>query len=260
MPLEDQRRNDSQGSGESEIGRSAPEGMPKEVASQSRAPKQIEQKRDVLPVQKPVTDDVEQQKQPSKLRVVLTRIGAVLLIVVALSMAYIFLLLGEPEEMVDLNPQMSEELIRVPVQAVEAQGNADLSVVAATFGKSVLVLYGNPIPLQKVVLSDTAFQGGYARRATFLYAFEDGQLFKMESIRPTAAAALLGTAGASLSVSNIYSLAGLDAARMDTAESIYIFGKSEEAVYAVTCPASHAADLAALMKQTTLLEPRVDNP
>lgn len=130
--------------------------------------------------------------------------------------------------------------------------------MAATFGKPMMVLYGDGLALQKVSLYDTAFQGGYARRATLTYAFADGQLLTVDSIRPTAAAALLGGKDFSLRVDGMHALAGMDAAWMESGKSICVFGKSDQAVYAVTCPSAHEAELSALLKQTTLLQPQMN--
>ncbi len=255
--LQTGRKTHAQGNGSH--GRSAPQGMPREVAAGSRAPKQIEQKRDILPEQKPVTDEVEVSKAPSKARILLKRVAIVLSVGLALALAYLFLLLGEPDATIEPKTTVKEESIRVPMAALEVQGGADLNTVAATFGKPVLILYGDFLPLQKVTLYDTAFQGGYARRATFLYTFPDGQILKAETLRPIAAAALLGTAG-SLRIERIYGLAGLNATRMDNADSICILAQSEEAVFALTCPTAHEGDLAALLKQTTILDPAVSAP
>ena len=250
MPLRNNRHAQDSG------GRAAPQGMPREVTSQSRAPRQIEQKRDVLPEQKPITDDGEQQKPPSKIRIFFKRLGLGLLLLLALSLAYIFLLLGEPEPMEEM-PQtaIQEEVIHVPMAAVESEGVTDISTVAAAFGKPVLALYGDPFPLQKSTLSDTAFQGGYARRAALSYALPDGQILKLESIRPTAAVSLLKQPGSSLYMFDIYNLAGMDAARMDNPDTVCLFAQNTEAVYAITCPASQVEELWAVLRQTTLWSP-----
>ena len=245
--------NQPQQGEETGYGRTAPQGMPREVASHSRAPKQIEQKRDILPTQRPITDDPEQPKPPSKIIVFLKKAGLAVLLVIALCMAYIFLLLGEPERTADVEIPAGEEIIRVPMAAMESAGEANVSAVVSNFGKPVLALYSNALPLQKVSLSDTAFQGGYARRTTLLYTFADGQVLKLESIRPTTAAGLLYQSGSSLHVGNLYSLAGLEAARMDDKDSVCLFAKGDGAVYAITCPSDHIDDLGSLMKQTTLL-------
>lgn len=230
--------------------RKAPEGMPHSVPSQSRMPRQQVKPRDVLPQQRPVTDEVA-APPPKRWVFIAKRVLLGLAVTLALAFTYLFLLLGEPENTAVDVPHVQEEVIRVPMAAQE---NADLGAISAGFGKPVLALYSE-LPLHKASLYDTAFQGGYARRATLTYAFADGQAVILDSIRPTAAVTLLESGrGAALVLDNLYAIAGLDATRMDTDRTICIFGRAEEAVYAVTCPASRAADLSVLIRQTILLQ------
>lgn len=236
--------------------RSAPKGMPRDVPNQSRVPVQPQKPKDVLPPQQALTNEEAAQLPPKRWVVILKRVCMVLLGLIALALVYVFLLLGEPDSMTLEAPPPQEEKIRVPMAAVEASGSADLSAMAASFGKPVLALYGG-LSLQKSSLYDTAFQGGYARRATFQYAFEDGQVLLVESLRPTQAVALLEAGRqAHLSLDSLYALAGIDAVRMDNSQTICVFGQQDGAVYAVTCPRGHSGDLAALLKQTTLLQPK----
>ena len=108
--------------------------------------------------------------------------------------------------------------------------------------------------MQRARVFDTAFSGGYARRVTLTYAFEDGAQLTVESIRPTSAITLLGS-GYSLAARSLYALGGLDAARMDGGGRICIFGESDTAAYAVLCPEGHEDDLSSLLRQTTLIAP-----
>ena len=252
------RINQSQGG--SPKGRSAPQGMPREVASHSRAPKQIEQKRDLLPAQKPVTDEGDDFKQPSKIRRFLQRLSAGIMLVLALGIVYIFLLIGEPAPEALPPETVREEKIQVPMAALEAGGGGDLSTVAINFGKPLLVMQGQGLTLEKVALSDTAFQGGYARRATLTYRFLDGQTCTLESIRPTMAAELLSHDDGSLYAADKYRLAGMEAARLDGAADVRIFGEGAEAAYAVVLPREHRGEVDALLRQAVLLTPGNDGP
>ena len=198
---------------------------------------------DPLPEQQPVTDDEPAPKKPSRLRLILLRVAVGVLLVIALVFAYLFLLLGEP----------AEELITMPMGALEIPGEANLQNLANTFGQPVMALYGGPA-LERARVYDTAFGGGYARRVTLTYAFDDGTQLTVESIRPTSAITLLGS-GYSLSVRSLYALGGLDAARMDGGGQICIFGQSDTAAYAVLCPEGHESDLNSLLRQTTLIAP-----
>ena len=233
--------------------RKAPEGMPHSVPSQSRMPRQAEKPRDVLPQQQPVTDEAP-APMPKRWVLIAKRGLLGLIVTLALVFTYLFLLLGEPENTAAEVYPVREEAIHVPMAAMEAQDNVDLSVFTANFGKPVLALYSE-LPLFKASLYDTAFQGEYARRATITYVFADGQALILDSVRPTAAVALLeGSRGATLRLDSYYTFAGLDAARMDTDQTICVFGRTEDAVYAITCPFNHAADLSVLIRQTTLLQ------
>lgn len=231
--------------------------MPHNIPPQSRVPKQTNAPRDVLPQQKPVTDEISTIPRSSKLKKFFKRVGIVILIALALVLIYIFLLLGEPENTAVDAPPVREEVIHVPMAALEMPDGGDLGVLAASFGQPLLALYGD-FALQKSNLSDTAFQGSYARKATLTYQLEDGHIITVESIRPTTAVSLLQNGNNStLRVETLYTLAGLDATRMDTSNTITIFGKSPDAVYAIHIPTTNANQLSALLKQTTLVHPQV---
>ena len=209
--------------------------------------------KEPLPAQPPLGDEPA-PRPPAKWKKYAKRALTALGVLLALAAVYLFLLLGEPSEESTQTAQQTaapEESIRVPMAAVESAGDADLSTLAANFGKPLLALYGTTLPLQKAALNDTAFRGGYARRVTLTYAFADGQPLLCESLRPTAAVELL-RGDYHLRASSLYAIAGLDAVRMENDAEICVFARSEEAVYAILSPASHSAELDALLKQTTL--------
>ena len=122
---------------------------------------------ETLPKQKSLTDTPAPVAPPRWKRVV-RRALAALGIVLALALAYVFLLMGEPGEDDQLARQAvtQEETIRVPIAAAQATGDADLTQLAANFGKPVLAMSGEGLTLTKATLFDTAFRGGYARRLT----------------------------------------------------------------------------------------------
>lgn len=233
---------------------SPPRDMPAEAPRPRKSALRDRQKpRDPLPEQQPVTDEDAAPKKPSRLRIFLLRAAVAVLLVIALVFAYLFLLLGEPDEEAKYVDLPEEELITMPMGALEIPGEANLQTLANTFGQPVMALYGGPA-LERARVYDTAFGGGYARRVTLTYAFEDGAQLTVESIRPTSAITLLGS-GYSLSASSLYALGGLDAARMDGGGQICIFGESDTAAYAVLCPEGHEDDLNTLLRQTTLIAP-----
>lgn len=235
--------------------RTAPGGMPPEAPRPS--PEALHGKakpRDTLPEQKPVTDEMVTEKKPSLIKRVLLRILMVVLVVAAIALAYVFLLLGEPEEeALDANAVV-EQRITMPMSALETPGEANTQSLADTFGQPVMSLYGG-LSMQRARIYDTAFGGGFARRVTITYAFEDGAALTVESIRPTSALTLLSGSGYRLDATAMYALGGIDAAMMSNSERICVFGQSDTAAYAVICPASHADDLAAVLRQTTLITP-----
>lgn len=206
------------------------------------------------PAQQPVTDEEIIEKKPSPLKRLLLRILAVVAAVFALVFAYLFLLLGEPDENAKYLPETVEQTISMPMSPFEAPGESSVENLAHTFGEPVLSFYSGPA-MRKARVYDTALSGGYARRATLTYTFEDGTVLTAESLRPTSAVTLLDMPGASLDATALYTLGGLNAARMDTKEQVCIFAQTDTAVYAVICPASHASELEAILTKTSLVFP-----
>ena len=66
--------------------------------------------------------------------------------------------------------------------------------------------------------------------------------------------------GYKLDASALYTMGGLNAARMENSSTICVFAQTDTAVYAVRCPASHAGELSGLIKQSMLVEPSASNP
>lgn len=193
-------------------------------------------------------------KQPSRLRLFLARAGLAVLVAVAVVFAYVFLLLGEPDEDAKYMQKIPEEQIAMPMSALEVPGEANVQTMADAFGQPVLSM-GQSLVMQKARIYDTAFENGYARRVTLTYAFEDGALLTAESIRPTSAVTLLKEEGYKLDASALYTLGGLNAARMDNETTCCVFAQSETAVYAVICPKDKAQDLTGILRYTMLIAP-----
>ncbi len=197
--------------------------------------------------------------KPSRLRRALKRVGFALLLAIALVFAYLFLLLGEPDDDAKYVSKPQEERIAMPMSAVEAPGEVNPQTLAGPFGQAVLSL-GNALDMRMARVYDTAFEGGYARRVTLTYAFEDGATLTAESLRPTEAVKMLNPAkGGTLEGSSHYTLAGLNAARMDSEDTVCIFAQSDTAVYAILCPKAHAEELNTLLRFTTLILPEEDS-
>ena len=196
-------------------------------------------------------------KKPSRLSRLLKRIGFAVLVALAVVFAYLFLLLGEPDEDAKYVQQIEEEQITMPMSALEIPGEANVQTMADAFGHPVVSM-GQALGMQKARIYDTAFENGYARRVTLTYAFEDGTLLTAESIRPTEAVTLLKDSGYRLDASALYTLGGLNAARMDNETTCCVFAQSETAVYAVICPKDKAQDLSGILRYTMLTAPETE--
>ena len=224
----------------------------------------IQSKRRMPPPAPSVQRKLTEEEEPvvrrlSLFRRILWRALAAVLLVAALLFAYLFLLMGEPDEDAKYLEEPVEEVIAMPMSPFEAPGSRNVQNLADAFGEAVLALAEGPA-MQKARVYDTALEGSYARRTTLTYAFEDGAQLTVESLRPTAAVTLLAMEGASLDATSLYTIGGLNAARMDTDNMICVFSQSDRAVYAVYCPKSHQSDLDSLLKQTTLVLPAQDEP
>ena len=193
-------------------------------------------------------------RKPSRLRMLLGRVGLAVLVALAVAFAYVFLLLGEPDEDAKYMQKIPEEQIAMPMSALEVPGEANVQTMADAFGQPVLSM-GQALAMQKARIYDTAFENGYARRVTLTYAFEDGTALTAESIRPTSAVTLLKEGGYRLDASSLYTLGGLNAARMDNETTCCVFAQSETAVYAVICPRDKAQDLTGILRYTLLTAP-----
>ena len=207
-----------------------------------------------LPKQQPVTDEEIVERRPSLASRVFKRIVMALLLILALVFAYIFLLLGEPEDEAKYVPKPVEESITMPMSALDVPGECDAQKLADSFGQPVLML-NQMLTMYKSRIYDTALDGEYARCVTITYTFEDGEQLLVESMRPTSAVTLLKREDYTLDASALYTMGGLNAARMQNDTQVCVFAQSDTAVYAVTCPVSHAEELANLLRYTTLAAP-----
>ncbi len=227
--------------------RQAPKPAPNAIDSKAvqRAP---------MPPQQPVTNEEAVVRKPSLIGRIVRRAAAILLLLLALVFAYIFLLLGEPDDEAKNIQKPVQEAITMPMGALDVPGESDAAKLAESFGQPVLTL-NQMLTMYKARIYDTAFEGEYARRVAITYTFEDGQSLLVESLRPTSAVTLIKQPGYTLDASALYSMAGLNAARMQNDTSVCVFAQSDTAVYAITCPASHAEELETLLRYTTLVAP-----
>ena len=235
-------------------GRTPQKGRPRQTPDSAKSAMRAQPPPAPAVQQKPVGDEEVEERKPSLLGRVFRRIGLALVLVLALVFAYIFLLLGEPDEDAKQVVKPAGQAITMPMNALDVPGANDARMLADTFGQPVLAL-NQMLTMYKSRIFDTAFEGEYARCVTITYTFEDGQTLLVESIRPTNAVTLLQKDGYRLDASALYTMAGLNAARMQNETSVCVFAQSDTAVYAVTCPVSHAEELANLLRYTTLVAP-----
>lgn len=208
---------------------------------------------DELPRQKALTDEEEPPKETPRWRRAAKRALAAAGVILALCLAYVFLLLGEPDEDVAALSQKETDPVTMPMTAVESPGETSVEGLAELFGRPVLCLYGSALSMQRSRVYDTAFQGEYARRVTLTYAFDDGETLTVESVRPIAAAALWKEEGYRLDGETLYYIGGMDAALMANDRQICVFGQTDSAAYAVRCPVQRREELETLLKQTALI-------
>ncbi len=208
-----------------------------------------------LPQQKPIDDEALPEQLPTPLwKKIVKRTLTILFVLLALVFGYLFLLMGEPEEDLetDAAPAAQSQPITIPMNALEAPGDAYLPSLAATFGQPVLAFQSAEVTMQRARVYDTAFSGEYARRVTLYYLLPDGAEVLVESIRPIDAITLL-EGDYILQADRLYAMAGLEAARMQNDDQICFFGQTEEAVYAITLPRLEDAQLDVLLRQTLLV-------
>ena len=233
--------------------RKPPKDMPKEIETIKRSYLHEEPQAD-LPRQKALTDEPE-RKRPAKWKAVVKRFFIVLGLLLALAVLYLFLLMGEPDDDDEMLLKQSarEEIIQIPMTGQELGADADLEAAAVSFGEAAMELRGGLLPLRSVALYDTAYHGGYARRLTLTYAFPDGMVMTVDSIRPSGAVALLMDPAYVIRVDALYTIGGMDAVRMDSDDYIRLAAEGPNAAYVVHFPMAHADQLTDYLRYTGLL-------
>lgn len=193
---------------------------------------------------------VKGKKWKRIVRRVLLALGAVLLV----AGVYLFLLLGEPDDDAKFMADRQYSRITSPMTSMEAADSAGLQSLADSFGLPVLQMYSGAV-LTHARMNDVSIGSEYARTVTVTYEGEDGAVYTLYSIRPKQAASVIEKEGASLDGSALYTLAGLNACRMQTDAEITVFAENENALYALVCPRSEEGNLTRLLKQTVFITP-----
>lgn len=233
--------------------RKPPKDMPREIETIKRN-YWNQPKRDDLPRQQALTDEPV-RKPPAKWKAVVKKILIFFALLLALAFLYLFLLMGEPDDdsEVLLNQTVQEEILQMPMTGQELTAPVDVTAAAVSFGKDAMELRGEVLPLKKAALYDTAYRGGYARRLTFTYQFPDGQIVTVDSIRPAGAIALLTDPAYAIRLDAVYSMGGMDAVRMDSADYIRLAASGPDAVYVIHFPVSHEDQLADYLRYAGLI-------
>ena len=143
----------------------------------------------------------------------------------------------------------------MPMTGQEMTANrGPVTAAAVSFGKPAMELRGGVLPLEKASLYDTAYRGGYARRLTLTYQFEDGQIMTIDSIRPPGAISLLdGYERTPSAWTRCTPMGGMDAVRMDSDSYIRLAAAGTDAVYVVHFPVSHEEQLTDYLRYTGLI-------
>ena len=74
--------------------------------------------KEKIPVQPALAEEENAPREPSALQRLLTRIGTAVLLVLALVFAYVFLLMGEPEEDAKNAAPAAENVISMPMRLI----------------------------------------------------------------------------------------------------------------------------------------------
>ncbi len=242
--------------------RAQPQDMPTDLPPQASAMMRGKAKpKDILPEQKPLTDEEFIQKPTPKWVKVLKKILFWVLLAVMLVAVYLLLLVAEPsEDSKDLpaDDTSATEVIRMPMTALESTGDTDLQRLTDTFGGEMLTLSAQGLALAKTRVYDTSFQGGYARRVEMTYTYTNGETITAVSIRPQSAVELIKEGSYSLTISSLYELGNLTAARMDSDDFVCVFANADTAAIALFVPSSLSGEVSTLLSQTKLYYPTVE--
>ncbi len=251
--MTEQRRNEQPRTPmEGAVRRQPPRDMPRNVPPSDRVPPRQAPPRQATPSQKPIDDDAPSVAEVPRWRTIVKKVATVLLVLLALALAYVFLLLGEPDEEATQSAAPPAEVIRVPIQAVEITDKQQLGQLAASFSEPVLTLE-ELLPLSKATLFDSAYQNGYARRLSLLYTMEDGSLLQLDSIRPDGAVTLF-EGRYTQRVDEPYSFAGMSAQRLDAGDHSLFLTRAGGVCYAVSVPASQLQQARELLKYCVLMQ------
>ena len=132
-PLEPEKEN-GMSNNENRPVRTPPAGMPAQPPRPDRnALRGKPVKPTPMPQQMPVTDEETTEKKPSLAWRIFRRAGLVLLLTLALVFAYIFLLLGEPEDDAKYEQKTAQETITMPMGALDIPGQSDPARLAESF-------------------------------------------------------------------------------------------------------------------------------
>lgn len=208
-------------------------------------------------VSQKAAEEITSEKKNPILRVFL-KFFAVLAVIVILVLAYLFLLMGEPEEEQKNMPTITEAKVQGPITPMEGVGEGSLEALPSAFEDSVMYLTQGAV-LEKSRISDTASDGGYARVVALNYVLPSGVIIEVKSIRPVSATNLLKQGDEyTLDGTKMYSLAGMNAGKMSNGKQSVIFAQSDTALYAVVFPESAKEEVTALLRATALLSPQAE--
>jgi len=185
------------------------------------------------------------------LRAVLTTLLALL----AASIFYIAVILGEPqEEFAAIQPMMDQPLLTAsPAMRIEEEGllfalhnDFPVPVLQPVTGGGMTFLSGESC--------DAAFDGRLGRMVTLRYLTSAGQELTVSSIYPARALSLVEKADYVLADVAGQTLAGLKSVRMENSTHIRLHAQGEEAIYVVTVPKMSSSELISITRSLQLYE------
>jgi len=185
----------------------------------------------------------------------LRRIGGGLLMLLLAAVFYVFVILGDPQEVSSaVRPRMDQPLLTAS-PAVNIQDASQFPQLLNSFPAPVMqVTAGSGLYLVSASSYDAAFEQGFARVAELVYRDAAEREIVLRSIYPARALALVEKGDYALSGTAGHTLAGLSAVRMENKTRIRLHAQAEDAIYVLEVPKLNSAELVSVMRSLQLAE------
>lgn len=188
------------------------------------------------------------------LRLLLGTLAAVLLI----GVFYIAVVLGQPQPDENALSVRNDQPLLTASPAQTLASEAELQGLMARFPVPVLYAQdGGALTLRSGASHDAAYEGGFARITTLVYAAQvDGRdaEITVQSIYPARALSLIPKGDYTIAAVAGPSVAGIATVRMENASTIRLHAQSADALYVITLPGIASQELGALLRPLQLWE------